>query len=292
METILSYRGITIQHDDVCFFRSVISEHPELSRRALSKKVCELRNWRQPNGALRDMVCRGLMLALHRGGHITLPPVRKVSNNPLANRRAPRVITVNDEPIACRLKELGPLAIQQVRRTPEEQMFNSLLSQYHYLGYVQPVGEHLKFLVSANNRPIACLSWSSAPRHLAPRDRFIGWNKDVRRANIRYIAYNSRYLIMPWVTVPHLASHVLGQITRMLPIEWNKLYDHLVYYAETFIDPERFAGTCYKAANWQYLGMTTGRGKDCPTRRPNRSFKQVLGYPLHKRFRKLMGSTS
>ncbi|HYN63343.1 MAG TPA: Druantia anti-phage system protein DruA, partial [Candidatus Limnocylindrales bacterium] len=172
-----------------------------------------------------------------------------------------------------------------VRRTPEETMFNSLLQQHHYLGYSQPVGEHLKYLVYAAGRPIACMAWSSAPRHLGSRDRFIGWGPQARLRNIRLLAYNTRFLILPWVRVAHLASHILGRMARMLSSDWQRLYGHPIYFVETFIDPQRFRGTCYRAANWTLLGLTTGRGKDAPTRAANRSIKQVLGYALVKDFR-------
>src|SRR5208337_661341 len=146
-------------------------------------------------------------------------------------------------PIRASLRQLQPIEIQQVRRTPEESWFNSWMEQYHYLGYEQPVGEHLKYVAWAQGRPIACLAWSSAPRHLGSRDRFIGWSGPARRRNIRFIAYNTRFLILPWVEVPHLASHILGRIVSSLSNDWEQLYGHPVYFAETFIDPDRFRGT-------------------------------------------------
>jgi hypothetical protein len=132
------------------------------------------------------------------------------------------------------------------------------------------------------------MAWSSAPRHLGSRDRHIGWSGEARRRNIRFVAYNTRFLILPWVEVPHLASHILGSIASSLSKDWEHLYDHPVYFAETFIDPGRFRGTCYRAANWKLLGLTTGRGKDDMTHRPNRPVKEVLGYALTPRFRELL----
>jgi hypothetical protein len=234
------------------------------------------------------MVCRGLMLALHRAGHIALPDRRRVCRNPLVERPKPAAIEIDRRRVEGPLSGLGPLRFEQVRRTPQEPLLNSVIEQYHYLGYTQPVGEHLKYLVSARGRLLGCLVWSSAPRHLGPRDRFLGWSAEARRRNIHLIATNLRFLILPWVRVPHLASHILGCMARQLPGDWQRIYGHPLYFLETFVDPERFRGTCYRAANWLVLGRTTGRGKDDQTHRANRSLKDVLGYPLHRRFRRLL----
>jgi hypothetical protein len=293
MEEILRHRGRIVATSDIEFISRLIAEHPGASRWALSKILCEAWNWRQSNGALRDMVCRGLMLQLHRAGHIVLPPVRFVAHNPLGKRaeqrRKPTTALVDTAPINASLASIRPIEFRQVRRTEEEPLFNSLLDQFHYLRYTQPVGEHLKYLIYAQGRPIACLAWSSAPRHLGPRDRFIGWPPEARRKNIRFLAYNTRFLILPFVQVEHLASHILGRMARLLPVDWNRIYGHPVHYLETFVDPERFRGTCYRAANWKVLGRTTGRGKDAPTKKPNRSIKEVLGYPLTQDFRQRLG---
>jgi len=292
MQTPLTYRHRLITEDDIVFIRKLIAEHPQLSRRALSAKLCEAWNWKQANGALRDMVCRGMMLMLHRAALIELPPVRRVNRNPMLERSAPALVSVDETPLALSLSELGALQIRQVRRTPEEALFNSLIQHHHYLGYARPVGENLKYLISAGGRPVACLAWSSAPRHLGSRDRYIGWGQQARLKNIRLLAYNTRFLILPWVSVKHLASHLLGRIARVISADWERVYAHPIYFLETFIDPSRFRGTCYRAANWIYLGDTTGRGKDAPTYEPNRSIKQVLGYPLVKDFRQRLVTIS
>ena len=292
MDIVLRYRGRSVTRADVAFIRTLIEAHPRASRRALSQELCRAWNWVQANGALRDMVCRGLMLALHREGHIELPPVRRTPPNPLATHARPKPVAIDDTALRGRLRDLGPLVLRQVRRSDEEALFNSLLETHHYLGYTQPVGEHLKFLVVAQDRPIACFSWSSAPRHLGPRDRFIGWSAEARRQNIRFVAYNSRFLILPWVEVRFLASHLLSRMTRALSAEWEQVYDHPIHYVETFVDPGRFRGTCYRAAGWHRLGQTTGRGKDAPTRTPNRSKKDVLGLPLSRRFRACLAEIS
>lgn len=289
-EVKLRYRGRAVTTSDVVFIRELIARHPEASRRALSQKLCEAWAWVQPNGQLRDMVCRSLMLELHRAGLIELPPVRLSPPNNVVERRSPGRLPCDTTPLQAKLCEIRPIEIRQVRRSGDEKLFCALVEEHHYLGYTQPVGEHLKYLVFASGRPIACLAWSSAPRHLGPRDRFIGWSAEARRRNIRYLAYNTRFLILPWVEVRHLASHLLAAVAKALPRDWEELYGHPVYYLETFVEPGKFRGTCYRAANWRVLGLTTGRGKDAPTKRPNRSKKEVLGYPLTRSFRQLLGS--
>jgi hypothetical protein len=289
-QSILRYRGREIATADVDFIRGLIAANPGQNRQRLSKALCTAWGWRQENGGLRDMVARGLMLALHRSGQIQLPPARHARVNPLVHRRAPELIEVNQTPIECALSQLPRLIWRQVRRSTDEPLFNSLMQQHHYLKYVKPVGEHLKFMVYAAERPVALFAWSSAPRHLAPRDRYLEWSPEKRKANIRYVAYNTRYLVLPWVRVPHLASHLLGRMTRMLSLEWQQVYQHPVYFAETFVDPTLHRGTCYRAANWVCMGMTTGRGNNDQSNRVNRSLKEVLGLGLVENFRERLSA--
>jgi hypothetical protein len=290
MAELLKYRGRTVSDADAAFLRDLIERNPTASRCALSRLACCAWNWVQPNGTPRDMVCRGLMLKLHRAGHIVLPARQKHPPNPLAQRRKPEPLTMEAEPIRCALADLLPLSFRQVRRTEQERMFNGLIEAHHYLGYTQPVGEHLKYMVYSKDRLLACLAWSSAPRHLSVRDRFIGWSKEQRQRNLHLLAYNPRFLILPWVNVPHLASHILGRMARMLPTDWQRIYGHEVVYLETFVDPTRYRGTCYRAANWIVLGPTTGRGKNDLTHKANRTIKEILGYPLCRDFRQRLGS--
>jgi len=283
------YRGRVFTSEDILYIRRLIAAHPGESRRRLSQKLCEAWQWKQSNGALRDMVCRGLLLMLDRAGQIELPAVKFVPANPLVRRARPVSMPIDTTPLEGRIDQIGPLQVAQVRRTPEERLCNSLLEQYHYLRYQQPVGEHAKYLVWTAGRPIACLAWSSAPRHLGSRDHYIGWSAEARRRNIRFIAYNTRFLILPWVRIQNLASHILGHMAARISEDWQQMYGHAIYFLETFVDPERFRGTCYRAANWVLLGNTTGRGKQSNSYVPNRSIKQILGYPLTKQFRELLG---
>ncbi|MCI0456245.1 MAG: DUF4338 domain-containing protein [Gemmataceae bacterium] len=285
MAVVLRYRGREVGDQEVAFIRELIARSPELSRRQLSAELCRAWDWRQPNGVLRDMVCRGLLLALHRAGHVELPPVRQRPPNPLVTRARRRPVEIDSTPICGPLSALRPLVFRQVRRTPEEALVDGLIEQHHPLGYTQPVGAHLKYLVTAGERPVACFALSSAPRHLGPRDRFIGWSLQARRRNLHLLAYNTRFLVLPWVRVEHLASHLLGRMARQVSRDWQRLYGHPVVYLESFVEPGRHAGTCYRAANWHFLGPTTGRGKDDQSWKPNRPLKEVLGYPLTQRFR-------
>ncbi len=282
------YRGKVVTSDDVAFINQLIDENPSDSRWVLSKKLCRAWNWVQPNGALKDMVCRGLMLELHRAGHIRLPAKKRCVPNPFINRKKPAKVAIDQSRVDGKLSDIKPLQFFQVRRTVSEKLFNSLIEHYHYLGYCHPVGEQLKYIVYSQQRPLACLAWSSAARHIGCRDRFIGWSAHSRKKHIHLLAYNTRFLILPWVRVGCVASHILGRMAKIVSKDWQTIYRHPIYYLETFVDKQRFAGTCYKAANWIYLGDTTGRGKNDHTNKANRSIKAVWGYPLNKHFRTLL----
>jgi hypothetical protein len=291
MSEIASYRGRVITQADVEFVRQLIAAHPASSRRALSQKLCEAWNWRQPNGQLRDVVCRGLLLVLHRAGRIELPSPRWRPHQP-PRRTVLSTADVDRTSIHVDLRSLGPLRFEQVRRTVCEPLFHYLIEQHHYLGYTRPVGEHLKYLVYSGDRVVAALAWSSAAHGLSCRDRFIGWSPAARRQNRHLLAYNSRFLIPPWIRVPHLASHVLGRMVRQLSQDWEQMYQHPIYFVETFVEPARHRGSCYRAANWIILGETSGRGHRCLSHEPNRPVKLVLGYGLVKRFRELLQGCS
>lgn len=284
-EVLLSFRGRQIRSAEVAFLRELIAQNPGLSRRQLSVKVCEAWQWIQPNGQPRDMVCRGLMLTLHRAGHIELPPKRQFPrNNAIAHRRVAADVSCDTGPIEGPLASLGTLEIRLVRRAEGESLFNYLLSQYHYLGFSRPVGEHLKYLVLWQERPIACLAWNSGPLKLTLRDRFVGAPRKAYAHNLHLIAYNSRYLIAPWVNVPHLASHLLGRIARRISADWQTLYHHPIHLLESFVDIEQFNGTSYQAANWSCVGRSEGRGTKSKTGAQT-SIKELWVYPLRKDFR-------
>ena len=281
------YRGREIWPEDIALIQRLMAENPRWSRRRLSAEVCRAWQWVQPNGTLCDMVCRSLMLQLHRAGLIELP-VKRFSprNNVVARAKPEPLLPLWQREEGLSLAQLGTLEIRQVRRTGDEVLFGQLMQAHHYLRYTQPVGEHLKYLVFAEQKPVACLAWSSAPRHLKPRDQFIGWPAAVRRAHLHLIAYNTRFLVLPWAQTPHLASHLLGRIARRISADWQQLYAHPIYLLETFIDPARFRGACYRAANWIFLGLTSGRGHNAPTKRCDQPRKELWVYPLGADFRR------
>lgn len=230
-------------------------------------------------------------MKLERDGLITLPPRKRVTNNPLLNRKTPEVVRIDQTPIECSLKDVRQgIKLGSVRKTKLERLYNSLIHEHHYLGYTQPVGENLKYIAMYEGRPIACIGWSSPAWYIGCRDQFIGWSGEERKKNLHLIAYQTRFLILPWVRVTYLASHLLGLNARRISADWMNLYNHPIYFLETFVDTERFSGICYRAANWCYLGRTTGRGKLSPSKRKSRSIKAVFGYPLQKDFRKMLSS--
>jgi hypothetical protein len=285
-DVLLRFRGRELRAPQVAALRQFIAQHPGLSRRQLSLKVCAAWQWVQPNGQPRDMVCRSLLLALHRAGHLELPAKRRSPhNNAIRPHPVAPVAPCDTTPLEGPLAALGPLDLRLVRRAEGEGLFAQLLSHYHYLGYRRPVGEHLKYLVWARERPIACLSWSSAPRQLNLRDQWVGAPKQAYSHHLAWIAYNTRYLIAPWVKVPHLASHLLGRVARRLSADWQALYHHPIVLLESFVDTERFRGTCYRAANWICLGRSAGRGTKSKPGAPPASVKALWVYPLDRNFR-------
>ena len=289
MEAWIRYRGKIYTFKEIHEIREIILAHQDRSRRFISEEICRRWGWRQPNGVLKDMICRGLLLQLEAQGFIELPPRKKNPLNPLLRHQKPEIVEVDQAPRAGKLSDLRPIELVGVRRTPWERLYRSLIEQHHYLGYCRPVGEHLEYLAMSYGEPVACLGWCSSPRHLRCRDHYLGWDQEQRKKNLCRVLINTRFLILPWVRVSHLASHLLGLSARRICPDWEKRYHHEVVWLETFVDPERgFEGTCYKAANWVYLGQTTGRGKDDQSNKANRSLKLVFGYPLRKDFRQVL----
>ncbi len=289
MDGVIRYRGWSFSRRQIDEIREIIAFHWHRSRWFISREICCRWGWRYPSGALKDVWCRGLLLHLASCGFIELPASRRQCPSHLAHGKEPAPVQVDQTSLRAKLSDLKPIELLQVRRTPLEKLYKGLIHQYHYLGYSRPVGEHLEYIAISGGRPLACIGWCSAPRHIGCRDRYIGWDQLQRQKNLYLLATNTRFLIMNWVNVPHLASHVLGGMARRVSADWRQYYGHELVWLEAFVDPQRgFQGTCYQAANWHYLGRTTGRGKNDHTNRANRSLKAVFGYPLRKDFRQVL----
>ena len=274
---------------DIGLIEKLLAEHPAWGRKCLSVRLCELWDWRGPHGQLKDMACRTLLLRLERAGRIVLPPRQRASTNAFRNR-VPRWVAHGTEPIATALKSLLPLQIRVLTPGSEgDALFRCLLAHYHYLGYQNSVGENLRYLVhSRQGEPLACVLFGSAAWKLAARERFIGWSTQARAARLSSLTNNTRFLILPWVQVPHLASHILGRIARRLSADWMAKYGHALYLLETFVERDRHRGICYQAANWTWVGQTRGRTRNDRAHTLHAPLKDIYLYPLQRDFREAL----
>lgn len=284
MKTEAEFQVTKITEHHIQTVRRLIADNPSWSRSRLSRELCQLWNWRFPAGQVKDMACRDLLLKLEQQGQIALPRRKSeafVRGGNISIREVPHDTTV----IAGKLKDLLPLRTEAIEPGhPSWNLFKYLLCQYHYLGFNGTVGENMKYLVFNNeSRPLACLLFGSAAWSCAARDDFIGWDKDARINHLHLLTNNTRFLILPWVKIPHLASHLLGLITRRIKRDWQKKYGHDLFLLETFVEIDRFQGTCYKAANWRYAGLTRGRSRNDRYNRMHVPVKAVYLYPLAKR---------
>jgi len=286
MHTPVTIQGRELTHVDIAFVRNLIEQHPTWSRRQLSIALSTVWEWRNDKGTLKDMACRSLLVKLHERDYIVLPARRQAATSRMTSRQI-CAVEHDAQPIQQPLRTVRPLNVIDVRLNRDyEPLYNHLLSRYHYLGYRSPVGENMKYLiVDGVGRPLACVLFGSSAWSCASRDEFIGWDSHSRRRNIRFTSNNTRFLILPWVKVPHLASHILGLISRRVSHDWNAHYGHGLCVLETFVDRERFAGTCYRAANWRHVGNTRGRGRNDRHTRHEVPVKAVFLYPLLPEYR-------
>lgn len=266
--------------------RDLLEAHPDWSRYRLSRELGALWNWRAPNGQLQDMAARALMLKLEQRGHLRLPPKRRASPNRMLHKQV-RAEAHAREPITSPLAALTPLQVIELSQRPDQlPLYEWLLHQYHYLSYASAVGLNLKYLVcDCQGRPLSCLLFGSAAWKCEARDQFIGWSVAQRQAHLQEITNNTRFLLLPWVQVPHLASHVVSRVLRRLRRDWQSKYARPVRLVETFVDSSRFTGACYRAANWLDLGQTSGRTRQDRSHRLAVPPKRVLVYPVDARFR-------
>lgn len=292
-------QGRFIGEAEIAQVRLLLSEHSEWSRWRLSQHLARLWEWRSASGQLKDMAARTLLLKLEERGLILLPMRRQAS--PVRKSRKPASEPALGEDlfpeqaraeIRVPLPELLPLSIEEIsreRQAGRQAVFSRLLERHHYLSHRGTVGENMQYLVSdQQGNALACVLFGAAAWQCRARDEHIGWNAETRARGLSYVTNNTRFLILPWVRVPHLASHVLGRIARRLSSDWQAKYGHPIHLLETFVDTSRFAGTCYRAANWQMVGVTTGRTRQNKTHVPQGAPKAVWLYPLGENYREAL----
>jgi hypothetical protein len=282
-------QGRVVTQTDVEAIRALIASHPEWSRRRVSEAVATAWAWRTPTGQLKDMAARTLLLKLDARGVVALPPRRRRPSN----RMAPRAITAGPPPLPVvtgRLGEVGPLVLEEMSRDQAARReWAAALATWHYLGYRGTVGENLQYTVrDRDGRLLACLLFGSAAWTCRPRDTFIGWSRDQRAARLSWLTNNTRFLILPSVHVAHLASWILGGVLRRLSQDWQRKYGHAIALVETFVERDRFAGTSYRAANWQCVGPTTGRSRQDRYTTLRVPVKDIYVYPLRPDFREVL----
>lgn len=279
-------QGRKIGAAEVANIRQLVAENPSFSRYKISRALCDLWNWRDPKGQLKDMAARTLLGKLEQRGWIHLPARRRVLPNRMRHKQV-AAADHPDDPITGSISELLPLQVQELSQQPEGLgLYEWLLHQYHYLSYTSSVGLNLKYLVrDRRGRPLSCLLLGSAAWKCATRDQYIGWSRLEREAHLQQITNNTRFIVLPWVKVPNLASHVLSQILKRLGQDWEIKYARRLSLVETFVDTSRFQGGCYRAANWICLGETTGRTRQDHDRQISVPPKRVFVYPLSRSFR-------
>ena len=283
MEASRIVQGREVTDKDINTIRTLIAGNPEWHRTRISQELCLLWDWTNDAGRPKDIAARTLLRKFDNENLIDLPsPVRSANN---AYRYRSRGEKPRYQSIEAKLSQLQPIQIVQVTRSDQRALFRSLLSHFHYLGYHGPVGENLQYLVyDYNGRVLGCVLFGAPAWKVASRDRYIGWNEAERRARLSRVANNMRFLILPEVRVPHLASHLLGRISRRISADWKDKYGHPLALLETYVENNRFRGTCYKAANWVKVGETICYSRNYKPGKPKVPIKSVWLYPLPSRF--------
>lgn len=273
-------QGRRVNTTDLALIGRWLREQPLWNRTRLSRQLCEHWNWRNGAGRLKDMACRSLLLKLEARGLLRLPPRRTASVNARRNCQLP-VVACEDRPVECSLAQLGRVQLTVAQSPSEGALFRFLLGRYHYLGYGNTVGENVKYLLGApDGRPLGALLFGAAAWTCAARDAWIGWSAPQRQERLPWIANNARFLILPWVRVSCLASHGLGLAAARVSRDWQRKYGHGIELLETFVQGERFSGTCYRAAGWRHVGQTTGRTRNDDRRARPGLPKEVFVKPL------------
>lgn len=291
MKETIVVQGRCLHPQDIARIRELIADNPSWNRRRLSEVLSAEWNWRNGSGRLKDMATRTLLVKLQALGLIQLPARRRIPPNRMAIRPLqPRLW--DKSPIGGSFQSLGPLSVQEISGDPGARAeFRAALEEFHYLGFRGTVGENLQYTVTdSQGRLLACLLFGSAAWKCRPRDAYIGWDQEQRARHLHLVTNNTRHLILPWVRVPHLSSWILGRVLRRLSADWQHKYGHPILLVETFVERERFAGTSYKASNWQCVGTTAGRSRQDRRHTLRVPLKDVYLYPLHPRFREVLSA--
>jgi hypothetical protein len=279
------YCGRNFSEEELVLIRTLITEDPKRTRADLSRLACQALHWLKPDGGLKQMSCRVAMLRMQEDGLIQLPPPR--CPRPQANIRI-GAETAPSDPIDLPVHALPDLQLRLVGTPTDSRLWNQYIHRYHYLGFKTLPGAQLRYWVTAGDRLVALLGFGAAAWQCAPRDQFIGWTHQQRQKNLHLVVNNARFLILPWIRSDNLASKVLGLASRQLPEDWQHRYGFRPLLLETFVEKDRFTGTCYRAANWRHVGQTTGRGKLGPSGKQSVPIKDVWLYPLGKIFKYAM----
>jgi hypothetical protein len=288
MERSLIILKREIGRSELIQIRSLIETSGDRGRTYISKRLCHFWDWRLPNGQLKDIACRDLLRRLERRGLIQLPPPLRparrkgYTNNP----SLPKDFVA--APLCQSLGDFSAIEIEMVRGSFQERLYNGLIHSYHYLGYHQGTGEQLKYIIRGDGHVLSAIGFGGAAFKSAARDAHIGWDKAAREHHLVNVVNNNRFLILPWIRVPHLASHILGRISRRIRLDWHDYYKRDIVLLETFVEQGRFKGTCYKASNWLYIGQTTGRGRNDRYKNNRVPIKDIYLYPLHRRYKQIL----
>jgi len=282
----MGYSRPRITDTHISEIRQLIECNPDWHRSKLSIELCEMWDWKTPCGQVKDISCRDLLRDLEKAGQITLPPPRRITRIAGAGPERVKYTPHSTDAIDTDLRGLTPIRIEIAQTKEDVKLFKSYIAEYHYLGYDRSIGENMKYMVKSNDgSPLVCMMFGTAAWKCRARDEYIGWDDAQRRAGLALITNNIRNLVLPWVRVPHLASHTLAAVARRLPGDWQAKYGHPIYLLETFVERDRFRGICYKAANWVNVGITTGRGRNSRSMQPTLPIKDVWLYPLCADFR-------
>ena len=281
--SLMRYCGREFTETDIALIQHLLADNPGINRSKLSRLLCEAIGWRKADGGLKEMSCRVALLRMHRERYIELPPPQKPANNHL--KKGKRTLLALPQPEVTTKAGEHILQLQLVEKA-DSALWNEYIDRYHYLGYTPLPGAQLRYFVRSEDQVLALLGFGAAAWKTAPRDQYIGWDTDSRKRNLHLIINNARFLILPWVHSKNLGSKILSMASKCICSDWQERYNYEPVLLETFVEKERFHGTCYKAANWTYVGDTQGRGKLDVHKEYNLPVKGVWLYPLKKDFRK------